>query len=236
MTPTKRRRTRAAGTRQLLWTRTRWSSLSDEDEQERGLQALVAKSVAESVLEAKSEITKEVANFLLDRLQLARDTGLLGVAEVPSGPSTAGPGQALAPSGNATAVVGARLHVAALSEHRVQAMIDESWHGQLLQIAEVFREGFANVVTKSEAEQYLGDFLKEHTRDGLEALGVRVSTLETGAALKKEGLRRRIDKVDAMVHAMDFWLKAAEQIIAEETAEDASEHGWPDEKRKDCTP
>jgi len=98
--------------------------------------------------------------------------------------------------------------VETLKEHDVQEMIEESFAGQLEQIKMVFREGFAHVPEMRDRLKAL-----EEMASGISDLSKRVSALESGAANHKEGLRRRIDRVEARTHEMDRRLYLAEEII-----------------------
>lgn len=128
-----------------------------------------------------------------------------------------------APSGNVAAVEGVPLAAAELSEFRVKELIDGALKEQLAVIIGVFREGFANVVTKQ--------YLTEHVGAGLEALetsvermGKRVQDLEVGAEAKKEGLRGRIDRLSTKLNqelgVVQERLREVEAVVFDEVNED----------------
>jgi hypothetical protein len=219
----------------VLWQRTRWSVLAGEEEIDGAvdIELLVDRLVEGKFSELKSQFVNERDRALKDG-ELWRD--------VPLVPSTASSGrEALAPSGNAAAVGGVRQHEVAvtvdkvheminvaavggvhlpeagLTELQVKELIDEALQEQFSQIVGVFREGFANVVTKQ--------FLMDNVCASLTSLEARVTTLEVGAAERKEGLRRRIDKVEGFARYLDLGLKRLEQIIEDEMADESRELG-----------
>jgi hypothetical protein len=105
---------------------------------------------------------------------------------------------------------------AGLTELHVKDLIDAACKEQFSAMAGVLREGFANVVTKQ--------FLAQHVGAGLEVLEARVVSLEVGAAERKDGLRRRIDKVEGLVRELVGRVTEVERIIEDET-EETSEFG-----------
>ncbi len=203
--------------------------MSDDEEQQmeerRSLLATIEKEVADRVREAKGEFIEETAKVLKDMLILERGldsrTTLLPVTAPTAGSkvrfqefiSVDGPDAAFKQV-----------------EPLVQEMIDESCREQFQQFTEVFREGFANVMTKRAAEQLSED---------LRSAGMRISTLETGAEAKKEGLRGRIDRLNSKVNEelgeLRERLREVEKVVYDEDEDDETD-SKQELKRKAANP
>jgi hypothetical protein len=235
-TPSKRRRTRAGDTLQRLWQRTRWSTLSDDDEQQmeerRSVQAFIEKEVVETVQEAKQELTLEVAAMIRAAVQ---DEGVFDRGTMRSrllgSPTASSSQEGLAPTGKAAAVWEARQPEVGMTEQNVQELIEEALRVQLVQIVEVFREGMAAVATKTEFEQREASF-----KDDLEVLRTRLSTLEVGAEAKKEGLRGRIDRLNTEVKEELGELRERLRDIETVVFEDDETDSMQEPKRKAADP
>ncbi len=109
-----------------------------------------------------------------------------------------------------------------VGETRVQEMISEAVNSQLTQVVGVVRESLANVLTKKDVDVFVRASVgsQEQAKECLDALVKRVTTLEVGAAARKEGLRRRVDGIDSQVRELHCRVIEVEKVLDQELATD----------------
>lgn len=79
----------------------------------------------------------------------------------------------------------------------------------LADMISAMRESLAEVPKSGDLVQHMAD-LNNQVSESLKFISIRVGTLETGAAARKEGLRRRIDEIDSKGRELEQHLAALE--------------------------
>lgn len=104
-----------------------------------------------------------------------------------------------------------------VNDFDVHDMIEEAWTSQFAQIVGVLRETMEKVTKQKDLEEFVASSngKVQQLMQEAEALRTRLSMLEVGAASRKEGLRRRIDKTDGLVHDLQSRLIRVEDMLEE---------------------
>ena len=110
-------------------------------------------------------------------------------------------------------------------ESDARDMLEEEQCAQLMLIAGSLRESLADVLKKEDVKE-----MKKRLIVGHRALELRVTSLETGAADRKEGLRRRIDKIDSKVRELEGRLEDFDNCVDEQEVPGGSGSIWCDRK------